>query len=178
MTRSSMIILARSLSAFAIASLIACSDSSSPTAPAPIADLGACTNLQTPDGTTLSARLFARGVQIYRWNDTSWVFVSPSAVLTSDAQGTATVAIHYSGPTWEGIDGSKVVGTGVGTCKADANAIPWLLLSGTSANASGVFGDAKFIQRLFTSGGLAPTTPGNPGAVVSVPYTAQYYFYR
>jgi hypothetical protein len=169
----------RSLGALAIATLTACSDSATaPTAALANADLGSCSNLQTPTASTLTARLYAKGVQIYRWNDTSWVFVSPSAVLTSDPEGTATVAIHYSGPTWEGIDGSKVVGTGVGTCKPNANAIPWLLLSGASAGLPGVFRDAKFIQRLNTTGGLAPTTPGNSGDIISVPYTAQYYFYR
>jgi hypothetical protein len=176
-TTSTVNSIARLLSGLVIASLIACSNEAV-TAPTPSADLGACTNLQTPAGTTLSTRLYATGVQIYRWNGTSWVFVSPSALLTSDQRATAAVAIHYSGPTWEGVSGSKVVGAVVGTCKPNVNAIPWLLLSGTAADDPGVFHGAKFIQRLNTTGGLAPTAAGQSGQVISAPYTAEYLFYR
>ena len=36
-----------------------------------------------------------------------------------------------------------------------------------------------YIQRVNTSGGLAPTDPGHVvGEQVKVPYAAQYYFYR
>ena len=162
-----------------IATLItACSDTS-PSAPTlPTADLGTCTNLQTPGGSTLATHAYATGVQIYRWNDTSWVFVSPSAVLTTDAARTNTIAIHYSGPTWQSIAGDKVVAAAASSCKPSPNAIPWLLLNATSSDVSGTFAGVKYIQRLNTAGGLAPTAPGKLGDVVSVPYTAEYYFYR
>lgn len=168
----------RVMGGLAAATLVACSNDSV-TAPVPsAADLGSCTNLQAPAGSTVAAHLYATGVQIYRWNGASWDFVSPSAVLTSDAQSMNTVAIHYSGPTWQGIAGSKVVGTVVGTCTPNANAIPWLLLSGVAAQDAGVFNGTKFIHRVNTTGGLTPTTPGTAGQVISVPYTAEYVFYR
>jgi len=159
--------------------ITACSHDASTAPSLPVADLGTCTNLQTPDGTTLAAHAFATGVQIYRWNDTSWVFVSPSAVLTTDAARTDMIAIHYSGPTWQSIGGDKVVASAANSCKATPDAIPWLLLNATTVAANGPFAGVKYIQRLNTAGGLAPSTPGTKsGEVASVAYTAEYFFYR
>ena len=59
-----------------------------------------------------------------------------------------------------------------------ANAIPWLLLEAKSTAAPGIFANVSYIQRVNTAGGMAPGTPGTPGQVVRVPYTAEYYFYR
>jgi hypothetical protein len=43
----------------------------------------------------------------------------------------------------------------------------------------GVFAVTTFIQRVNTSGGKAPLTPGSfVGQVARVPYTADYFFYR
>jgi hypothetical protein len=37
----------------------------------------------------------------------------------------------------------------------------------------------SYIQRVNTTGGLAPVEPGEePGEEARVPYTADYYFYR
>src|SRR5262245_19034816 len=74
-----------------------------------VPDLGDYKQLQVPEGNKLAFRAYAEGVQIYRWNGTSWVFVAPEAVL-SDWDG-EEVGIHYPGPTWESASGSKVVGT-------------------------------------------------------------------
>ena len=162
-----------------IATLMTACSNDSPSAPTiPAADLGTCTNLQTPGGSTLAAHAYATGVQIYRWNDTSWVFVSPSAVLTTDAARTNMIAIHYSGPTWQSLGGDKVVASAASSCKPNAAAIPWLLLTATAIEGSGTFAGVKYIQRLNTVGGLAPSTPGKPGEVVSVEYSAEYFFYR
>ena len=98
-------------------------------------------------------------------------------MLTADYAGRETVGIHYSGPTWEGIAGSKVTATVANTCTVDANAIPWLSLTATAEPTPGVFAGTTFIQRVHTTGGKAPTTAGTTGQVKSVPYTAQYFFY-
>src|SRR5215208_7158279 len=108
------------LAAAAVA-LAACS-SENILAPEATVNLGTCTNLQAPAGTTQLARVFAKGVQVYRFDGQAWVQVTPSAVLTSDSAGRSTVGLHYSGPTWEGISGGKVVGTPAGSCTPDANA--------------------------------------------------------
>ena len=39
------------------------------------------------------------------------------------------VGIHYGGPTWESLSGSKVVGAVIDRATPDASAIPWLLLA-------------------------------------------------
>jgi hypothetical protein len=141
-------------------------------------DLGICGDLRAPAGSRLAFHVYAEGVQIYRWNGSSWIFVAPSALLFADAGGHGTVGIHYGGPTWESVSGGTVVGTVVDRCTADPTAIPWLLLSAVSAGP-GVFHRTTSIQRVNTVGGTAPSTPGSfTGEEASVPYTAEYFFYR
>jgi hypothetical protein len=61
----------------------------------------------------------------------------------------------------------------------DPTAIDWLLLRAVETSGPGVFSPVTYIQRVNTTGGKAPTTPGSfIGEVVDVPYTAEYYFYR
>jgi hypothetical protein len=65
-------------------------------------------------------------------------------------------------------------------------AISWLLLraAGVQAGPAGgtLLTQTTFIHRLATSGGLKPATGcselGNVGAVMYIPYTADYYFYK
>lgn len=143
------------------------------------ADLVGCEKLQVSAGSTLAFRAYARGVQIHRWNGTSWSFVGPSAVLSADAEGKGTVGIHYSGPTWESASGGKVVGTVLQRCTPDANAIPWLLLEAVPTGGHGVFQRVTRIQRVNTVGGNAPSNPGSfTGEEARVTYTAEYLFYR
>ena len=68
----------------------------------------------------------------------------------------------------------------------EPGAIPWLLLqvvgTGTGPTGGAFLTQATFIQRLNTSGGVAPATgcssSGNVGAISLVPYTADYFFYK
>jgi hypothetical protein len=145
----------------------------------PAPDLGGCQNVQVPAGNDVAFHVHAEGVQVYRWNGTSWAFVSPVAVLFADAGFDSAVGFHFAGPTWESVTGSKVVGTVLERCTPDPNAIPWLLLGAVSSEGPGVFDRVTFIQRLNTVGGNAPTVPGgSEGEVARVPYTAEYFFYR
>jgi len=148
------------------------------TAPTQRADLSACPNLEAPANSQLIAHVYANGVQIYQWSDTSWVLVSPSAVLTTDAEGRSSVGLHYAGPTWQSTGGGKVTGAVQDRCTPNANAIPWLLLKATWDGQPGAFERATYIQRVNTTGGLAPTSAGAKGQIASVPYRAEYYFYR
>ena len=142
-------------------------------------DLGACDNLQAPAGSTLAYRVYAEGVQIYRWTGTSWLFIAPSAVLFADAGERSTVGTHFGGPTWLSVSGSRVVGAVVDRCTPDASAIPWLLLDAVSAEGPGIFDRVTSIQRVNTVGGTAPLGAGSvTGEERSVPYTAEYLFYR
>ena len=140
---------------------------------------GDCAKLHAPAGNKVVAHAYAVGVQVYRWNGTSWSFVGPEAVLYRGDGDEAELGIHYAGPTWESVSGSKVVGAVVDRCTPDPDAIPWLLLRAVDSEGPGIFHRVTFIQRVNTVGGLAPAEPGDfVGEVVEVPYTADYYFYR
>ena len=57
--------------------------------------------------------------------------------------------------------------------------IPWLLLRAASTEGPGIFNGVTYIQRLNTTGGLAPAEPGAfVGEVARVPSAADYVFYR
>jgi hypothetical protein len=45
-------------------------------------------------------------------------------------------------------------------------------------SGDGVFGSVSYIQRMNTFGGAAPTTPRIDGEKLSVPYNANYIFWR
>jgi hypothetical protein len=84
-------------------------------------------------------------------------------------------------PVWQLKDGSSVEATAIVTVAAGAGNIPWLLLRAVAWTA-GADGDrltsTTYIQRLNTSGGVAPAVPCAPGATSAVPYTADYFFWR
>lgn len=142
--------------------------------------------LQAPAGHRLSLEANASGVQIYVCGaakadpaQAEWVFKAPEAALF-DAAG-AGLGKHYAGPTWEGNDGSKVVGEL--KAKQDdpaGQAIPWLLLAAKSASGDGAFGRVSYIQRVATEAGKAPAggcTTAELGKQARVPYKALYRFY-
>lgn len=140
--------------------------------------------LAPPANQSLAFVLDATGVQQYVCNATAtgaaWAFVAPVADLLNNG---VQVGTHYAGPTWESNDGSTVVGARVAGVTVDPTAIPWLLLSvvDNSGPWFGTMTNVTAIQRLETTGGLAPTAGCNAdlvGATVDVPYTTKYYFYR
>jgi len=146
-------------------------------------DLGNCsTQLSVPEGSNISFHVFGVGFQVYRWDGTQWKFSNPEANLFADAGQNALVGTHFSAPganpNWLTRSGSRVIGTVVDKCTPNADAIPWVKLSADNSG-TGVFNQTKFIQRLNTVGGLAPTTPGTTvGQEFKSPYTADYYFYH
>lgn len=142
-------------------------------------DLGEYEKLQ-PEGQTVAFQAYAEGVQIYRWTGTAWVFVAPEALLYAPGEeDDEIIGIHYAGPTWESDSGSKVVATLVDKATPDPSAIPWLLLKAKSSEGPGIFHRVTYIQRLFTTGGVAPAEDGDfVGQEVRVFYTALYVFYR
>lgn len=141
-------------------------------------NLEACPELKVPAGHKVAFHTYAAGVQVYRWNGTSWAFVGPEALLFADADGQGVVGIHYGGPTWESNGGGKVVGSVLERYTADADAIPWLKLA-AAPDGPGIFHRITFIQRVNTVGGKAPTAPGTAkNEEARVPYIAEYFFYR
>lgn len=142
-----------------------------------------CSSIRAPEGSTLAFHVYARGVQVYRWNanTSTWDFVAPVAHLFAEENYFGEVGSHYVGPTWESKSGSKiearrVLGTG---CTPDPNAIAWLLLKKHRTEGAGIFAKVAYVQRVNTTGGLVPSDPGtSDGELKEVPYTAEYYFYR
>lgn len=141
-------------------------------------ELGSCDRLRAPEGSTFAYHVYARGVQIYRWNGQEWLPVGPSANLYASANGKGLVGTHFAGPRWQSLSGSTVRGEVIDRCVYDANAVPWLTLRGIPESGPGVFAHTTFIQRVNTTGGKAPSTAGSLNQVVEIPYTAEYYFYR
>lgn len=141
---------------------------------------GDLAKLNVPEGHQLSFAVYAEGVQIYRWNGAAWVFVAPDATLyVANQMGVAVLGTHYAGPTWESNSGSKVVATLDQKATPDASAIPWLKLRAVSSEGPGIFDGVTYIQRLYTTGGIAPTKDGTVvGQEARVPYTTFYFFYR
>jgi hypothetical protein len=147
------------------------------------------TEIAVVDGYKVFLVAHAVGVQIHECiQDGSgyrWKFAGPRANLYDDA-GTL-VATHFTGPSWQARDGSKVTATldGTGSITVDATAIPWLRLRVTSASAGpdgARLAATKYIQRINTTGGLAPAavdcSAETVGVVAEVPYTADYAFWK
>jgi hypothetical protein len=121
---------------------------------------------------------FGVGVQIYTWDGSSWGTAVPRATLFDDDGN--IVIMHFAGPTWQSNSGSKVVGAlPPAHVTVDPTAIPWLRLAALTTEGPGILADTTFIQRVNTTGGLAPSEAGTViGQVAQVPYTADYFFYR
>lgn len=135
------------------------------------------TPLAPPAGNVVFDAGVASGVQIYTCNGSAWTFSGPRATLRNLlGQPTWT---HYAGPTWKHKDGSTVVGQAVANVPVSTEAIPWLLLKAVSTTP-GHMARTTYIQRLATTGGLAPaaSTCTTAGTVKEVPYTALYVFWK
>jgi hypothetical protein len=128
----------------------------------------------------------ASGVQIYMsvaeaGAPPKWVLRAPLAQL-SCPEANLTI-YHYKRPSWVAADGSKIVRDEATPVKAvpASNAmedIPWLLIKVTADPAAGVLSKVGFVQRVWTHGGTAPSTPPVRADIrVGVPYTATYAFY-
>ena len=133
----------------------------------------------------------------------AWKFVGPQATLFVNMfRGfQQQIATHFlsanpeeagvARPTWQhSLDSSQVWGA-VKESSDDANfvapgAIPWLLVRvvGKAFGPEGgsVLTKTKFIQRVNTSGGVAPATgcsqASQIGVLALVPYTTDYFFFR
>ncbi|HEY7230884.1 MAG TPA: DUF3455 domain-containing protein [Pseudolabrys sp.] len=132
-------------------------------------------------GEILVATAHAAGAQIYECKFDSagvlrWQFREPIATLVVAGK---TVGRHFAGPVWEMSDGSAV------SAKVSAQApganptdIPLLRLDVDARHGSGLLSAVTTIQRLNTHGGLADGSCESPGSFLSVPYKADYAFYK
>jgi len=132
-------------------------------------------------GESLVTTVHAVGSQIYECEfDTDgnlvWQFREPIAALFVSGK---TIGRHYAGPTWELIDGSVVSGKVISSAPpASAADIPILNLEVTSRRGQGQLSIVSAIQRLNTRGGVATGGCSVHHALLGVPYTADYAFYR
>ena len=132
----------------------------------------------------------------------SWTFFGPQATLFNDYE--RQIITHFLSPnpdpkdngalrpTWQhSRDTSSLWAKAVADAPAPVKpgapgAIPWLLLEVVGAEPGPTGGQrltrTKYIQRLNTSGGIAPSTPECTEATVGekalVPYAADYFFYK
>ncbi|NOJ46106.1 DUF3455 domain-containing protein [Bradyrhizobium archetypum] len=132
-------------------------------------------------GETVVLTLHAEGAQIYECKAAAdgklaWTFREPIATLMLDGK---TVGRHYTGPNWEHIDSSAVVGKAVGNAPgATANDIPWLKLTVTAGRGTGILSGVTTVQRINTSGGKLEGDCDKAGTWRNVPYSADYVFLR
>jgi len=151
-------------------------------------DVGANTQLVPPGETNkVSFHVYAVGFQIYTNDSTTfaWGLYAPEAVLL-DADGNP-VGIHYAYaynaagapiPAWETESGSLVVGARIASAPGGTGNIPWLLLQAVHTEGPGILESTTYIQRVNTTGGVAPAIVPTAGQTVRIPYTAEYFFYR
>jgi hypothetical protein len=160
-----------------IAGAISCGAAVAQTLPANLPDA------LKPAGLTAYLEVPAIGVQIYTCGKNpagawAWNFKAPEASLFDTTR--KGIGKHYAGPTWEGVDGGKVVGAVKASSPAPGT-IPLLLLDVKSSEGSGQFAQAKAILRVATTGGVAPTEgcgEAQTGQESRIPYTATYLFLK
>jgi hypothetical protein len=134
-----------------------------------------------PAGEAVRLTVAAKGVQIYECrtrkdgSGVEWAFVAPDAELFTQDGG--KFGTHGAGPAWLASDGSRIEGAVAQRVDAPvAGAIPWLLLTTRSTGGNGVLRDVTSVQRVNTTGGVAPSGECARSTTARVAYTADYRF--
>jgi len=128
----------------------------------------------------------AEGAQVYECKAgpsgaLAWTFREPVATLLENGK---TVGRHYisptgAGPSWEHADGSLVVGKVAGRAPGAAKGdILLLKLEVIGRKGNGPVAGTTTIQRLNTRGGVADGACPTAGALLAVPYSADYAFLK
>jgi hypothetical protein len=161
-------------------------------------------NIEVPAGNTAFLEGHGVGTQNYIClpSDTGFQFIlfTPQATLFNDLKEQVTT--HYFSPnpdedskirvTWQHSGDTstvwgKVIASSSNSGFVDKDAIPWLLVQVVGSQDGPTVGDdtlsgTTFIQRLNTSGGVAPSpdcaSSADVGKQAFVPYTADYFFYK
>jgi hypothetical protein len=160
-------------------------------------------NLQVPPGHKAFLEGHAVGTQNYiclpAGAGFAWTFVGPQATLFNDSE--RQIITHFLSPnpdesgtaraTWQHSRDTSTVWALATASSSDPSvvapgAIPWLLLQMVGVEPGPTGGRrltrTTFIQRLKTSGGIAPsngcTEKTEVGERMFVPYTADYIFYK
>jgi hypothetical protein len=136
-----------------------------------------------PAGNKVFLVAHAEGVQIYTCDAVTgaWTLDGPRAQLY--AENGRFIGTHYTGPSWQTLDGSYVTATKVDGVNVEPTAVDWLLLA-KKTSAAGADGDrltaTTYIQRINTTGGRAPKASecDVTGEKAEIDYTADYYFWK
>ncbi len=112
-------------------------------------------------------------------NRFGWAFATPDITLYDAGR---PIARHVAENTWEAL-GDRSSVTGVLRSRQDAGAanLPWVLFRAQSTPDAGLFAGVTSVQRVNTSGGVAPDSgcdASNAGKEARVTVAADYYFYR
>lgn len=173
------------LSAMAVVGMTACASAPMSSAPA-FSQTNLPDAVKVPAGHKVSMETVGVGRITYECREKAamagsyeWVFVGPVAVLNNRA---GKMVGNYYGPpaTWESSDGSKVTGAQVAVAPAAAGSIPLQLVKANPAMGSGAMTGTAYIQRVATSGGVAPSLAcgaDNKGKREVVNYQADYIFW-
>jgi hypothetical protein len=131
--------------------------------------------------------VYATGVQKYTCQASgTWLFTDPEATLYTTTGARKPIGTHFLNfatgrPVWELKDGSTVEAARKVTVPAGTGNIPSLLLEAVVTTA-GSDGDrltgTTWVQRLNTSGGVAPAGTCTPGDTLAIPYSADYFFWK
>jgi hypothetical protein len=152
---------------------------------------------QTAPGDPLDPRTYAPdskpslavnavGVQKYACQPNgTWLFTDPEAVLYKAAQPGKAIGTHFLNfstgrPVWQLTDGSSVEAARKASAPGGTGNIAWLLLEkvATAGSDGDRLSETTWVQRLNTSGGVAPAGTCTPGDTIAVPYTTDYVFWK
>jgi hypothetical protein len=156
-------------------------------------------SIRVPAGNVAFLEGHAVGTQAYICLPSGWTFFGPQATLFNELD--EQVISHFLSPnpdesgtpraTWQHSQDTSTVwamatASSSNPSFVESDAIPWLLLQvvGTEDGPTGgqKLTPTTFIQRVNTSGGIAPSTgctlPTDVGKKALVPYEADYFFYR
>lgn len=172
----------------ATALLAACGSMSSSGSMTSFSQASLPTTIQVPAGNKVAWETVGKGDITYECKDkanmpgqTEWTFVGPDAKLW-DRSG-KQVGKYYGPPaTWEANDGSKLTATQLAVAPSTAGALPYQLVKANPAMGNGALTGVTYIQRVNLSGGVAPAsmpcTAAQKGQKTTVPYQADYIFYK
>lgn len=144
---------------------------------------GASARIRPSAGEEAAFVLSAEGAHVFECKPVAgghaWTFVAPDLTLYEGGRSVATQTVPNQFESSS--DRSSVSATLRSTQPAGGQALPWALMSAAPLGETGLFAGVTSIQRVNTSGGVAPASgcdSGAAGTQLRVPVTADYYFYR
>jgi hypothetical protein len=111
-------------------------------------------------------------------NRFAWAFAAPDITLYDAGR---PIARQASENTWEAISDRSSVSGAIRARQEAGASLPWLLFRAQSTPDAGLFAGVTSVQRVNTSGGVAPASgcdASNAGKEARVAVAADYYFYR